>query len=133
MPLPCQRRQRGPYATKACTNCKQKHIRCSGNAPCNHCKLHNLECIFINSGKRRGPKTKSTLSSVSNVQDHVSVNTQQSNNNGDIIFYFIPYFVLQEPVPLLNQVLLDTDHLVQNNLLISDLYQNNHLISDLYQ
>ncbi|CAG8500116.1 10042_t:CDS:1 [Cetraspora pellucida] len=57
MSLLCQRRhQRGPYVTKACTNCQQKHLKCSGKAVCKHCTLYNLKCIFIDSGKKRGPK-----------------------------------------------------------------------------
>ncbi|CAG8528324.1 26907_t:CDS:1, partial [Racocetra persica] len=45
-----------PYVTKACTNCQDKHKRCSGRATCNHCTLFNLNCIFVDSGKKRGPK-----------------------------------------------------------------------------
>ncbi|CAG8839240.1 39032_t:CDS:1, partial [Gigaspora margarita] len=29
-----QRQQRGPYVTKACTNCRQTHAKCTGEAPC---------------------------------------------------------------------------------------------------
>ncbi|RIB09586.1 hypothetical protein C2G38_2208529 [Gigaspora rosea] len=53
----CQeRQQRGPYATKACTNCRQKHAKCTGEAPCERCTRLNLVCIFNESGKKRGPK-----------------------------------------------------------------------------
>ncbi|CAG8851480.1 45629_t:CDS:1, partial [Gigaspora margarita] len=41
----------------ACTNCQQKHAKCSGEATCKRCTLRNLECTFIVSGKKRGPKT----------------------------------------------------------------------------
>ncbi|CAG8712588.1 14829_t:CDS:2 [Gigaspora margarita] len=41
----------------ACTNCKEKHAKCSGGATCERCTLRNLECTFIDSGKKRGPKT----------------------------------------------------------------------------
>ncbi|CAG8814079.1 35263_t:CDS:1, partial [Gigaspora margarita] len=51
-----QRQQRGPYATKACTNCQEKHAKCSGRATCERCIQHNLLCTFIDSGKKRGPK-----------------------------------------------------------------------------
>ncbi|CAG8804867.1 3459_t:CDS:1, partial [Dentiscutata erythropus] len=56
MSFPRQQR-RGFYVTKACTNCKQKHAKCSGRATCERCTLRNLECTFIESGKKRGPKT----------------------------------------------------------------------------
>ncbi|KAF0532975.1 hypothetical protein F8M41_010830 [Gigaspora margarita] len=56
-----RRRQRGPYATMACTNCQQKHAKCSGKTICKYCILHNLECIFIDSGKKRGPRAKREL------------------------------------------------------------------------
>ncbi|CAG8811994.1 40361_t:CDS:1, partial [Gigaspora margarita] len=49
------------YVTKACTNCQQKHAKCSGKEPCECCALHNLECTFIDSGKKRGPKTNGKL------------------------------------------------------------------------
>ncbi|KAF0507674.1 hypothetical protein F8M41_018960 [Gigaspora margarita] len=52
-----QQRRRGFYVTRACTNCQQKHAKCSGSAMCKRCTLRNLECTFIDSGKKRGPKT----------------------------------------------------------------------------
>ncbi|KAF0554878.1 dna-binding protein crea [Gigaspora margarita] len=54
-----RQQRRGFYVTRACTNCQQKHTKCSGRAICKRCMLRNLECIFIDSGKRRGPKTNS--------------------------------------------------------------------------
>ncbi|KAF0512245.1 Zn2-C6 fungal-type DNA-binding domain [Gigaspora margarita] len=51
-----RRQQRGPYTTKACTNCQQKHAKCSGEATCKRCTQHNLVCTFNDSGKKRGPK-----------------------------------------------------------------------------
>ncbi|CAG8766195.1 14381_t:CDS:1, partial [Gigaspora rosea] len=56
-----QRRQRGFYVTKACTNCQRKHTKCSGRETCERCALRNLECTFIESGKKRGPKTNDKL------------------------------------------------------------------------
>ncbi|CAG8573462.1 28270_t:CDS:2 [Dentiscutata erythropus] len=53
----CQeRQQRGPYVTKSCTNCQKKHAKCTGGAVCKRCTQRNLECTFIDSGKKRGPK-----------------------------------------------------------------------------
>ncbi|KAF0532981.1 hypothetical protein F8M41_010836 [Gigaspora margarita] len=52
-----QQQQRGFYVTRACTNCQQKHAKCSGGTMCKRCTLRNLECTFIDSGKKRGPKT----------------------------------------------------------------------------
>ncbi|KAF0492717.1 hypothetical protein F8M41_021564 [Gigaspora margarita] len=52
-----RRERRGFYATKACINCKQKHAKCSGGETCERCRLYNLECSFIDSGKKRGPRT----------------------------------------------------------------------------
>ncbi|CAG8677992.1 9126_t:CDS:1 [Cetraspora pellucida] len=121
MSFPCQLQQRrGPYATKACANCRQKHIRCSGTAPCKHCTLRNIECVFINSGKKRGPKTPSSITP--NAKSHASSFPQQLDNY--IPFYFIPYSAFQinvseEPVQFFNQA----NYVVQD--LTSDLYQNN--------
>ncbi|KAF0507671.1 hypothetical protein F8M41_018956 [Gigaspora margarita] len=52
-----QQQRRGFYVTRACTNCQQRHAKCSGGAMCKRCTLRNLDCIFIDSGKKRGPKT----------------------------------------------------------------------------
>ncbi|CAG8746405.1 4679_t:CDS:1 [Dentiscutata erythropus] len=134
----CQRQnRRGPYATKACVNCRQRHIRCSGNVPCNHCTQRSVECVFINSGKKRGPKT-SQSSVIPEVQGYASSSPQQLDNYGDISFYFIPYDALQidiseELVPLLNQanyyVMQDlTSNLHRNNISLNNnnIYLNNH-------
>ncbi|CAG8574815.1 34063_t:CDS:2, partial [Gigaspora margarita] len=32
----------------------EKHTKCSGEATCERCALRNLECTFIDSGKKRG-------------------------------------------------------------------------------
>ncbi|CAG8613128.1 20862_t:CDS:1 [Cetraspora pellucida] len=48
---------RGSYAPIACTNCKRKHAKCSGEVPCMPCKEKNLKCWF-KPGKKRGPKER---------------------------------------------------------------------------
>ncbi|CAG8808289.1 8340_t:CDS:1, partial [Gigaspora rosea] len=35
----------------------KKHAKCSGGATCERCTLRSLECTFIDSDKKRGPKT----------------------------------------------------------------------------
>jgi len=44
--------------TKACANCREKHIKCDGLAPCSRCIKKELECEFKRSAtcKKRGPK-----------------------------------------------------------------------------
>ncbi|KAF0512242.1 hypothetical protein F8M41_018035 [Gigaspora margarita] len=32
-----QQQQQGPYTAKACTNCQQKHAKCSGGTACKRC------------------------------------------------------------------------------------------------
>ncbi|CAG8670017.1 33353_t:CDS:2 [Gigaspora margarita] len=51
-------------SSKACTNCQQKHAKCSGSAMCKRCTLHNLEFTFIESVKKRGPKTDGRASAL---------------------------------------------------------------------
>ncbi|KAF0532987.1 Fungal transcriptional regulatory protein, N-terminal [Gigaspora margarita] len=63
-----QKQRRGFYVTRACTNCQRKHTKCSGGVTCERCTLRNLKCTFIDSGKKRGPKTDSKQS----VQIYVS-------------------------------------------------------------
>ncbi|CAG8702000.1 12203_t:CDS:2 [Dentiscutata erythropus] len=52
-----RQQRRGFYATRVCTNCRKKHAKCSGETTCERCTLRNLECTFIDSSKKRGPKT----------------------------------------------------------------------------
>ncbi|CAG8784956.1 4047_t:CDS:1, partial [Cetraspora pellucida] len=49
------------YTTIACINCRKKHKKCSEAVTCTNYAKHNLECIFTNSGKKRGPKFKSKV------------------------------------------------------------------------
>ncbi|RIB18320.1 hypothetical protein C2G38_2184918 [Gigaspora rosea] len=56
-----QQHQRGPYVTKACTNCQHKHVKCTGKATCKYCAQRSLECTFIDSGKKRGPRKERRL------------------------------------------------------------------------
>ncbi|CAG8548181.1 6278_t:CDS:1 [Racocetra fulgida] len=125
-----QQRRRGPYASKACNNCRQKHVKCSGKAPCKHCTLRNLECVFTNLDRKRGPKTDFTLPSViPNVQDHESSTPQQHNYIGYI--NFISYDISnihqingsQESLPL-TQTHIGNNNVMQHGHLISDLNQN---------
>ncbi|CAG8583420.1 10662_t:CDS:1 [Dentiscutata heterogama] len=46
------------YVSKACTNCKRQHIKCSLHFPCTNCVKRKFECVFTNSSKRRGRKPK---------------------------------------------------------------------------
>ncbi|CAG8529856.1 20580_t:CDS:1 [Cetraspora pellucida] len=111
----CQR-QRGPYVTRACTNCQQRHVKCTGSATCQYCSLHGLECIFISSNKRRGPKRKREPRKKSKTleQNYVPDNPENNSNgvsmkpilihnhaltfqdNNDIIFYSNSYDELQD-------------------------------------
>ncbi|CAG8661911.1 17779_t:CDS:1, partial [Gigaspora rosea] len=65
-----QRQRRGSYVTRACTNCQKKHTKCSGGAACERCTLRNLRCTFIDSGKKRGPKTDGNQVNVSNSSEN---------------------------------------------------------------
>ncbi|CAG8827795.1 41200_t:CDS:1, partial [Gigaspora margarita] len=103
-----RQQQRGTYVTKACTNCQQKHAKCSGRVTCERCTLRNLECTFIGSSKKRGPKTNIILNGSENdfggifvlssvipnrVQGHTSTLSstseylQQPNNINEFIHY----------------------------------------------
>ncbi|CAG8544234.1 9754_t:CDS:2 [Scutellospora calospora] len=46
------------YVKLACTNCRIKKERCSGEERCMNCKRHNRKCEYIKSTKKRGPKPK---------------------------------------------------------------------------
>lgn len=50
--------------TKACNSCRNRKVRCdagatnggrAGEAPCTRCKEGNLECVYTNVQKKRGP------------------------------------------------------------------------------
>ncbi|CAG8746922.1 22472_t:CDS:1 [Dentiscutata erythropus] len=136
MPILCQRQQRGPYVTKACTNCQQKHVKCTGKATCKYCMSRNLECTFINSGKTRGPKPRKQWNYVLNNSDinfdgrfmphSVTPNIVQGHTltfpDNNHTFYSNSYdefqniHTPQEIIPLLYQTHTDnTGYFMQNN------------------
>ncbi|CAG8679771.1 12836_t:CDS:2 [Dentiscutata erythropus] len=47
------------YVTLACTSCRDRKEKCSGEEICANCKRHNRECVYIKPTKKRGPKPKS--------------------------------------------------------------------------
>ncbi|CAG8536241.1 16207_t:CDS:1 [Dentiscutata erythropus] len=49
------------YVKQACTNCRAKKEKCSGEEKCSNCIRRNKECIYVSSGKKRGPKPKEPL------------------------------------------------------------------------
>ncbi|RIB05708.1 hypothetical protein C2G38_573891 [Gigaspora rosea] len=122
-----RRERRGFYATKACINCKKRHVRCSGGETCKRCRLLNLECIYIDSGKKRGPKTNgkhsepvyilsgpendfngtsmlSSVISINDVQDHASTQSSlseylpQQPDNIDLTLYSASQNIHASPV-----------------------------------
>ncbi|CAG8573435.1 28268_t:CDS:1 [Dentiscutata erythropus] len=82
----CQeRQQRGPYVTKACTNCQKKHAKCTGGAVCKRCTQRNLECTFIDSGKKRGPKKNDKHS-----EQVYALNGPENDFDGTLMLYSDP-------------------------------------------
>ncbi|RIB24606.1 hypothetical protein C2G38_2241935 [Gigaspora rosea] len=49
------------YVKQACTNCRAKKEKCSGEEKCTNCIRRNKECVYVSSGKKRGPKPKEPL------------------------------------------------------------------------
>ncbi|RIB02794.1 hypothetical protein C2G38_1990873 [Gigaspora rosea] len=52
------KKTRSTYVKLACTNCRVKKAKCSGESICTNCKRHNHECIYVKLNKKRGPKSK---------------------------------------------------------------------------
>ncbi|CAG8742832.1 40087_t:CDS:2 [Gigaspora margarita] len=71
---------------RACANCQQKHVKCSGEATCERCKIRNLECTFVDSGKKRGPKTNDKYS----VQVFVSNGSENCFDETTLLSSMIP-------------------------------------------
>ncbi|CAG8481706.1 41284_t:CDS:2 [Gigaspora margarita] len=67
--------QQGHYATKACSNCQQRHVKCSGKVTCNYCKLRDLERVFIKDHKKCEPKLKQNYQSENNYKKLNPFNT----------------------------------------------------------
>ncbi|RIB15970.1 hypothetical protein C2G38_2038944 [Gigaspora rosea] len=115
------RRRRGPYATKACTNCRKNHLKCSEGVNCTNCVSHNLQCIYDKSIKKRGPRTvnRSIYIFKSNFDETASI--EQEHTSAEYQFStFIPSYFIEEPQPIqsdffLNQVDIDTDYMMANN------------------
>ncbi|CAG8502863.1 9225_t:CDS:1 [Gigaspora margarita] len=113
--------RRGPYATKACTNCRKKHLKCSEGVICANCASHNLQCIYVKSNKKRGPRTvnrsiyvlESNFDEAASIeQEHISTEYQFNT--------LIPSYIIEEPQPIqndffLNQVDIDTNYIMPNS------------------
>ncbi|RIB09587.1 hypothetical protein C2G38_2044191 [Gigaspora rosea] len=138
-----RRQQRSSCVTKACTNCQQKHTKCSGRVTCERCALRNLGCTFIESIKKRGPKTDSILNGSKNdfggifmpssaipnlVQGHTSTLSspseylQQPNNINEFILYSNFYeeqdvHAFQEAGPVPYQAHIDTGYVCKTAIL----------------
>ncbi|CAG8438508.1 185_t:CDS:1 [Scutellospora calospora] len=117
-------RPRGPYTKKACTNCQQRHVKCSGKATCERCTLYKIECTFIES-KKRGPKTDSRL------LEQVIFNDSEIGFNETTIPSSVNFNAIQSyalPLPFLPGHQFSAQRLENNNNFILDpnLYQNNH-------
>ncbi|CAG8815403.1 42361_t:CDS:1, partial [Gigaspora margarita] len=115
------RRRRGPYATKACTNCRKKHLKCSEGVNCTNCLSHNLQCIYDKSIKKRGPRTfnRSIYVFESNFDETASIEQEHTSTEYQLST-FIPSSFIEEPQPIqidffLNQVEINTDYIMANN------------------
>ncbi|KAF0434027.1 hypothetical protein F8M41_004949 [Gigaspora margarita] len=114
-------RRRGPYATKACTNCRNKHLKCSEGVICTNCASHNHQCIYVKSYKKRGPRTvnKSIYVFESNFDEVASI--EQEHTSTEYQFNtFIPSYFIEESQPIqnnffLNQVDIDTNYIMPNS------------------
>ncbi|GMK54827.1 hypothetical protein CspeluHIS016_0114130 [Cutaneotrichosporon spelunceum] len=40
---------------RACTACSARKVKCDGLDQCAACKKHGVQCVYVNSGKKRGP------------------------------------------------------------------------------
>ncbi|CAG8774964.1 3843_t:CDS:1 [Gigaspora rosea] len=115
-------RRRGPYATKACTNCRKKHLKCCEGVICTNCASHNLQCIYVKSNKKRGPRTvnRSIYVSENNFNDTASI--EQKHTSTEYQFSrLIPSYFIEEPQPIqsdffsLNQVNINTNYIMSSN------------------
>ncbi|CAG8781368.1 26305_t:CDS:1 [Gigaspora margarita] len=117
--------QRGPYVTMACTNCRRRHTKCSEEAICTYCATRNLKCIYVKSGKKRGPKaTKSTnnvfesnFDEAANIEQEQPFTLAENQFNTSIPSYFN---YSQEPQPMQsdffsNQICTDTNYIMPNS------------------
>ncbi|CAG8491871.1 900_t:CDS:1 [Scutellospora calospora] len=76
------------YATRACTNCQKRHEKCSGAITCTNCIKRKLCCEFINSGKKRGPKSKENV--VDTIQEQAYVSASYANSIQDNAMTYMP-------------------------------------------
>ncbi|CAG8674881.1 1440_t:CDS:2 [Ambispora leptoticha] len=74
------------HVTTACQNCRNRKARCSGKPRCQRCMKNNLDCVFINPTKKRGPPKnahneiiESRLSRISRIDREYSQSLPKSN------------------------------------------------------
>ncbi|CAG8641394.1 28206_t:CDS:1 [Dentiscutata erythropus] len=118
-------RRRGSYATKACTNCRKKHIKCSEGVTCTYCASHSLQCTYAKSFKKRGPKAENRAANGFENYFYEAINTEQDHVLTSNEFQFgvsIPYYFngSEEPQPIQSdffpyQVHIDANYIMQND------------------
>ncbi|KAF0483897.1 hypothetical protein F8M41_023179 [Gigaspora margarita] len=115
------RRRRGPYAIKASTNCRKKHLKCSEGVNCTNCLSHNLQCIYDKSIKKRGPRKVNRSIYVFENNFYETASIEQEHTPTEYQFStFIPSYFIEEPQPIqsdffLNQVDINIDYIMANN------------------
>ncbi|CAG8565158.1 9969_t:CDS:2, partial [Dentiscutata heterogama] len=89
------RRRRGSYATKACNNCRKKHIKCSEGVTCTYCASHNLQCTYAELVKKRGPKTANRAANIFGNNYYEAANAKQEHvlTPNEYQFNSIPYYL----------------------------------------
>ncbi|CAG8589008.1 27929_t:CDS:1, partial [Racocetra persica] len=75
------RKQRGRYATNACTNCRRKHAKCSGEAICTNCESYRLTCIYVKTGKKRRSKAANKSANVFEDNSSEASNIEQEHSS----------------------------------------------------
>lgn len=57
---------------RACNNCRNHHLKCSGESPCGHCFKKSIECIYT-APQKRGPKSKELRENIQLLQEEISL------------------------------------------------------------
>ncbi|KAF0507672.1 hypothetical protein F8M41_018957 [Gigaspora margarita] len=105
-------RGRGPYAATACTNCRQRHAKCSEESTCAYCASHNLKCIYVKSVKKRGPKATNRTVNI------FESSFEQEHQFGISIPSYFVYGEDPQPIQIgffLNQEYINTNYIMPNN------------------
>ena len=82
--------KRKRVVTLACTFCKKRHLKCSGDTPCLQCVSRNENCVF-ETNKKRGRKVSNDLQLIP-LPKEIQISATDESFHSTFLFNFMERF-----------------------------------------